>query len=85
LYIGVDLHLVTWDMTVRNEDGEIFSGGIPGKWEALRKLFDRYQNYQSSVVYEAGYFGFWLHDRIVAYGGRVRSDTPELDPTGVRQ
>jgi transposase len=80
LYVGVDLHRLSWHVTVRSEDGEMFCGGIPGRWEALKKLFDRYQNYRISVVYEAGYFGFWLHDRIVAYGAECVVTPPSLVP-----
>lgn len=80
LYAGIDLHCLSWHVTVRTEDGEVFSGGIPGKWEALKKLFDRYRNYRISAVYEAGYFGFWLHDHIVAYGGECVVTPPSLVP-----
>ena len=80
LYVGIDLHRVTWHVTIRTENCEVFSGGIPGSWEALKKLFQRYRNYQIRVVYEAGYFGFWLHDRIVAYGGECIVTPPSLIP-----
>jgi len=80
LYVGIDLHRVTWHVTMRTENDEVFSGGIPGNWEALKKLFQRYRNHQISVVYEAGYFGFWLHDRIVAYGGECIVTPPSLIP-----
>lgn len=80
LYIGVDLHSVSWHVTVRTEDTELFSGGIPGHWKALKKILDRYRNYSISVVYEAGYFGFWLHDYIVAYGAECVVTPPSLIP-----
>jgi len=32
------------------------------------------------VVYEADYFGFWLHDRVVAYGVHCIVTTPSLLP-----
>lgn len=60
LFIGIDLHCVTWHMTIRTEDVELFSGGIPGRWDALKKLLDKHGEYQISVVYEAGYFGFMI-------------------------
>jgi transposase len=80
LYVGIDLHRLTWHVTVRTEDVELFSGGLPGRWEALRKLFERYRSYRISVVYEAGYFGFWLHDRITAYGAECIVTPPSLIP-----
>jgi transposase len=33
------------------------------------------------VVYEAGYFGFWLHDRVVAFGASCTVTPPTLIPT----
>ena len=80
LYVGIDLHRVTWHVTIRTENDEVFSGGIPGNWETLKKLFQRYRDYQMSVAYEAGYFGFWLHDRIVAHGGECIVTPPSLIP-----
>lgn len=80
LYVGIDLHRVNWHVTVRTADAEVFSGSLPGTWEALKKLFDRYPNYHISVVYEAGYFGFWLYDRIVRYGADCMVTPPSLIP-----
>jgi transposase len=80
LFVGIDLHRVTWHVTIRTEDHELFSGGIPGRWEGLKRLLDRYQGYRIRVVYEAGYFGFWLHDRIVAYGAECVVTPPSLIP-----
>lgn len=80
LYVGVDLHRVTWHVTMRTDNDEVVSGGIPGTWEALKKLFQKYREHQIIVVYEAGYFGFWLHDRIVAYGGECIVTPPSLIP-----
>ena len=80
LYVGIDLHRVSWHLTMRTENDEVFSGAIPGSWETLKKLFQRYRNHQIHVVYEAGYFGFWLHDRIVAYGAECIVTPPSLIP-----
>jgi len=55
-------------VTPRTEDAELFSGGIPGSWEALNKLLGRYKGYEIVAVYEAGYLGFWLHDRLEEIG-----------------
>ncbi len=43
VFVGVDLHRFKWHGTVMTEDLELFSGTIPGHWEALRKLLDRYR------------------------------------------
>jgi transposase len=32
------------------------------------------------VVYEAGYFGYWLHDRLAEYGAACTVTPPSLIP-----
>lgn len=80
LFVGIDLHRLRWHITIRREDLELFSGSIPGEWKALRHLLDRYRGYQVQAVYEAGYFGFWLHDHLVRYGARCVVTPPSLVP-----
>jgi transposase len=80
VFVGVDLHRFKWHVTVRTEDQELFSGTLPGQWEALRRVLDRYRGNSIQVVYEAGYFGFWLHDRVVAYGADCIVTPPSLLP-----
>jgi transposase len=80
VFVGVDLHRFKWHVTVRTEDQELFSGTLPGQWEALQRLLDRYREDSINVVYEAGYFGFWLHDRVVAYGADCIVTPPSLLP-----
>jgi len=80
VFVGVDLHRFRWHVTVRTEDSELFSGTIPGHWEVLRRLLDRYRSNLVQVVYEAGYFGFWLHDRLVADGAHCIVTPPSLLP-----
>ena len=80
LFIGIDLHRLTWHVTARTEDVELFSGGIPGRWDSLKALLEKYPSDRITVVYEAGYFGFWLHDRLVAYGAQCMVTPPSLIP-----
>ena len=61
IYLGIDLHERTWFITVRTKDQELYSKGIPGKWWALQRFLDRFSGYTIKAVYEAGYFGYWLH------------------------
>lgn len=78
--MGIDLHRLRWYITIRTEDVELFSGSIPGEWKALQHLLDRYRGYQVQAVYEAGYFGFWLHDHLERYGARSVVTPPSLLP-----
>ena len=80
LYVGVDMHKTSWHVTALSEGEELFSGGIPAKWHALRRLLDRHQDYSIHVVYEAGYFGFWLYDEAIAYGANCTVTPPSLIP-----
>jgi transposase len=80
IFVGVDLHRFKWHVTVRTEDQEFFSGTLPGQWEALRQLLDRYRGGSIQVVYEAGYLGFWLHDRLATYGAECIVTPPSLLP-----
>ena len=80
LYVGIDLHKIRWHVTIRSTDVELFCGSIPGEWEALRRLLDRYEGNQFHAVYEAGCFGFWLYDRLVEYGVKCLVTPPSLVP-----
>jgi len=80
LFVGIDLHRKSWHITIRTVDHELFSGSIPGNWDSLKKNLDKYEGCQIRVVYEAGYFGYWLHDLIVAYGAECLVAAPSLIP-----
>lgn len=80
-YVGIDLHTSSWHVTIQTQTHELFSNAIPGKWEALRSLLDRYRGtYQLHAVYEAGYFGYSLYDQMVAYGVNCIVTPPSLIP-----
>ena len=82
LFVGIDVHRKRWHVTVRSEDGLVlFSNGIDARWEELVRLLSRFSEAgQMSVVYEAGYFGFWLYDRMIEYGVDARVTPPHLIP-----
>jgi transposase len=80
VFVGIDLHKNKWHVTVRTFELELFSGSIPGTWEALKSILHRYRGHRITTVYEAGYFGFWFHDRIIAYGAECIVTPPSLIP-----
>jgi transposase len=80
LFIGIDLHKQRWHVTVRTREVEVFSASLPGSWEALRRVLARYHGHQLQAVYEAGYFGFRLHDRLVDHGISCIVTPPSLVP-----
>lgn len=80
VYVGLDLHNKNWHVTVRTFDLELFNSSIPGTWDALRSLLCRYTAHPIKVVYEAGYFGFWLSDLLCEYGAECIVTPPSLIP-----
>jgi len=46
----------------------------------LEPLLKRYSGHEILVVYEAGYFGFWLHDKLEKYGVNCKVTPPSLIP-----
>lgn len=80
IFVGVDVHLKQWHVTIRTTDEELFTGSIPASWSALKRLFERYQPERTQVVYEAGYFGYSLHDAVLEWGGHSIVTPPSLLP-----
>ena len=80
LFVGIDLHKIRWHVTIRTMELELFSASIPGTWEALQRVLARYAGHRLPAVYEAGYFGFRLHDRLVAHGIPCIVTPPSLVP-----
>ena len=80
LFVGVDLHKERWHVTVRAADVELWSGSIPGRREFFQLLLHRYRRCTIQVVYEAGCFGFWLHDHLIEHGVECLVTPPNLVP-----
>jgi transposase len=80
IYVGVDLHRKAWHVTIMTKEVELFSGSIPGCWESLKRLLERYDGYRVEAVYEAGYFGFWLYDLLASWGAYCIVTPPSLIP-----
>jgi transposase len=80
LYVGIDVHQKTWHVTILHDGDAQFSSGIPGQWEILRKLLDRYKAFKIHAVYEAGYFGYGLYDHLIHYGANCSVIAPSLIP-----
>lgn len=82
IFAGIDLHRKRWHVSLRTQDGLLlFSNRIDGDWESLRRLLDGFSEAAKiSAVYEAGYFGFWLYDLLIAYGVDAHVTPPNLIP-----
>ena len=67
-------------VTVRTSETELFSASIPGTWEALKGSLEPYRGHDMEAAYEAGYFGYWLHDRLAECGIERFVTPPSLIP-----
>lgn len=82
LFVGIDLHRSGWHVTVLTEDQlKVFSGSIAGGWMTLKRLLDRFKEAGDiTVVYEAGFSGYWLCDLLTANGIEVVVTPPNRIP-----
>ena len=82
LFVGIDMHRKQWHITILTEEGlKLFSNRIEGSCEALDRVLCRYSKARRiSVVYEAGYFGFWLYDFLLELGVDAHVTPPSLIP-----
>jgi transposase len=80
IFVGIDMHQRQWRVTIRTGEVELTSASIPSDWQSLRHSLERYHGHPVEVVYEAGCFGYWLHDRIVEFGARCIVTPPSLIP-----
>ena len=80
IFVGIDVHKESWHVTVRSSGEEIFNGRIPGQYQSLKRILERYHDARIKVAYEAGPFGFWLLDRLVQDGIETIVVPPSLIP-----
>jgi len=81
IFVGIDVHVRQWHVTVMALSETVFSGAIAGNWPTLQKLLLRWERERLMVAYEAGYSGFWLHDELVAWGVSCVVAPPSFIPT----
>ena len=53
VFIGVDVHKVSWHVTARAGGEEVFNGGIPGQYLALRGILDRFKGCPMKLAYDS--------------------------------
>ena len=66
VFVGIDVHKESWQVTVRTEGEEIFHGRIASDYRVLRGILNRFAGSKMKVAYEAGPCGFGLHDQLNA-------------------
>ena len=81
LFVGIDVHKKTYHVTGVWEDGrEEFTKSMPADKEILVKYLDRWRLSRIFAVYEAGYFGYALHDYLIEHGIECKVTPPSLVP-----
>lgn len=80
IFVGLDVHKKRWHLTIRTADVELFSGCVPGNWNGLKTQLNKVKKQPIKVVYEAGFSGFWIHDKLVEFGVDCLVTPPSLIP-----
>ena len=80
IYVGIDVHLKSWSVTVLYETSVLKKFSQNPDPEALHGFLRRsYPGAKYRSVYEAGFCGFWIHERLTALG----IDNIMINPTDV--
>ena len=69
IYIGIDVHLKSWSVTILSETSvlkKMTQGADPNA--LYRFLTVHYPEAEYYSVYEAGFCGFWIHERLIELG-----------------
>ena len=68
-YVGLDVHLKSWSVTILSETSVMKKFSMPPEPERLVALLKReYPGADYYSVYEAGFCGFWIHERLTELG-----------------
>jgi len=69
IYVGIDVHLKSWSVTILSETSVMKKFTQSPNPEALHKfLVTNYPGASYLSVYEAGFCGFWIHERLTGLG-----------------
>ena len=77
IFVGLEDSKRTWRLCVRREGMVVHITSIPTLYEGLRTyLLRKYPECVITVMYEAGFQGFWLHDLLEKDGIRCEVTPP---------
>lgn len=69
IYIGIDVHLKSWSVAILSEYTNLKKFSQNPDPEALHKyLASNYPGANYYSVYEAGFCGFWIHEKLTDLG-----------------
>jgi transposase len=65
IYVGLDVHKKSWSVSISTQYGQYKSFSQPPEVDKLvHYLQEHFPGAQYLSAYEAGYCGFWIHDRL---------------------
>lgn len=69
IYVGIDVHLKSWSVAILSEHSVLKRFSQSPEPEALHKyLVGNYPGANYFSVYEAGFCGFWIHEKLTDLG-----------------
>jgi len=82
IYVGMDIHKKSWSISILTDKFEHKTFTQPPNVEVLVKYLNRnFPGGSYKSVYEAGYSGFWIHDRLQEHGVQCHIVNPADVPT----
>jgi len=82
IYIGMDIHKKSWSVSIHTEQFEHKTFNQPPEVEKLTNYLQRtFPGATYHSVYEAGFSGFWIHDRLTEEGIHSMVVNPADVPT----
>ena len=82
IYVGMDIHKKSWSISILTDKFEHKTFTQPPHVEVLVKYLKRnFPGGSYKSVYEAGFSGFWIHDRLQAHGVQCLVVNPADVPT----
>ena len=82
IYAGFDAHLKSWKVTVMAEDLVFKTFSQPPKPEILfNYLQEHFPGGNYHTAYEAGFCGYWIHDKLESFGIKSIVVNPADIPT----
>jgi transposase len=82
LYIGIDVHLNQWTVTIRLRDLELRTFSMdPSPQKLMEHLNKNYPHADYYSTYEAGFCGFWAHRELTKLGVKNIVVNPADVPT----
>lgn len=68
-YVGLDIHLKSWSVTILSDTSVMKKFSMPPDPKSLVALLEReYPEADYYSVYEAGFCGFWIHEKLTELG-----------------